>query len=254
MKKAVLFSVLGTLGAWGTVAAAEEVGRVISSTPVIQQVAVARQVCNNQPMAVQQPSSGAGAAVGMIAGGLLGNTIGHGSGRAAATLIGALGGAAVGNNIEGGSGNYVQNVPQCSTQTSYENRTVAYNVVYEYGGKEFSVQMPYDPGSAIRLQVTPVAANAPSSFEGSYANNPNPAPPGTAVGVIVGQPVAPTPAYPAAYPAHPGAYPGYPGAYPAYPAAYPAYPAYYYPRPYFYPPIGLSLGFNFSGGHRHHRR
>lgn len=253
MKKAVLFSVVGALSAWGSVAAAQEVGRVISSSPVIQQVAVARQICNNQPMAVQQPNSGGGAAIGMIAGGLLGNTIGHGTGRAAATLIGALGGAAVGNNIEG-SGNYVQNVPQCSTQTTYENRTVAYNVVYEYGGKEFSVQMPYDPGSTIRLQVTPMASNAPSPADGNYANSPNAAPPGTAMGVIVGQqPVATMPAYPAAYPAYP-AYPAYSAPYPAYyPNAYPAYPAYYNPRPYFYPPIGLSLGFNWSGGH-HHRR
>ncbi len=242
MKKAVLFSVLGALSAWGTVAAAEEVGRVISSMPVIQQVAVARQVCNNQPVPVQQPNSGGGAVVGMIAGGLLGNTIGHGTGRAAATLIGALGGAAVGNNIEG-SANYVQNVPQCTTQTTYENRTVAYNVVYEYAGKEFSVQMPYDPGSTVRLQVTPVAANEPPPV---YTPTPSAAP-GTAVGVIVGQPMTSAPAYPIAYPAQ--------QAYPAYPSyqAYPAYPPYYYSRPYFYPPIGLSLGFNFSGGHRHHR-
>lgn len=232
MKKAVLYSAMGVLSAWGTVAAAEEIGRVISSAPVIQQVAVPRQVCNNQPMAVQQPNSGGGAALGMIAGGLVGNTIGHGTGRAAATLIGALGGAAVGNNIEG-SGSYLQNVPQCTTQTYYENRTVAYNVVYEYAGKEFSVQMPYEPGSTIRLQLTPVGSNAPSPAEGTHA-----APPGTAVGVILGQPMVAGPAYPMV-------------AGPAYPMAYPAYPVYDYPRPYFYPPIGLSLGFNFSGGHHY---
>jgi uncharacterized protein YcfJ len=228
MKKAVLFSAMGALSAWSTMAAAEEVGRVISSTPVIQQVAVPRQICNNQPVAVQQPNSGGGAALGAVVGGLAGNTIGHGTGRAAATLLGVLGGAAVGNSIEG-SGNYVQNVPQCSTQTTYENRTVAYNVVYEYGGKDFSVQMPYDPGSTIRLQLTPVGTNAPAPADANYAAAPATAAPGTAVGVIVGQPMVA----------------------PAYPVAYPAYPAYYYPRPYYYPPIGLSLGFNFSSGHHH---
>lgn len=247
MKKAVLFSAMGALAAWSTGATAQEVGRVISSTPVIQQVAVPRQVCSHQPMVVQQPNSGGGAALGMIAGGLVGNTIGHGSGRAAATLIGALGGAAVGNSIEG-SANQVQTVPNCTTQTSHENRTVAYNVVYEYAGKEFSVQMPYDPGPTVRVQVTPTAMNEaqPSAATSTVeAGEPRSAVPGTAVGVIVGQPTG-TPVYPAAYPA-------YPAAYPAYPAAYPAYP-YYYPRPYFYPPIGLSLGFGFSGGHRHHHR
>jgi outer membrane lipoprotein SlyB len=48
-------------------------------------------------------NSQAGAALGAVAGGLLGNQIGHGSGRAAATILGALGGAAVGNNIAGGN-------------------------------------------------------------------------------------------------------------------------------------------------------
>ena len=84
MKKAVLFSAIGLLAGAGPVFAVEEVGRVISSTPVIQQVAVPRQVCNNQPMVVQQPNSGAGAVLGAIAGGLLGNQIGHGGGRARA--------------------------------------------------------------------------------------------------------------------------------------------------------------------------
>lgn len=38
----------------------------------------------------------------------------------------------------------------------YENRTVAYNVVYEYAGKQYAVQMPNDPGPSIQLQLTPV--------------------------------------------------------------------------------------------------
>jgi len=101
MKKAVLFSTMGLLATVGHSAFAQEVGRVISSTPVIQQVAVPRQVCNSQPMAVQQPNSGAGAVLGAIAGGAAGNAIGHGSGRAAATILGLVGGAALGNNIEG---------------------------------------------------------------------------------------------------------------------------------------------------------
>jgi uncharacterized protein YcfJ len=224
MKKAVLFSTLGALAAWGSIASAQEFGRVLSSTPVVQQVPVSRQICNDQPMSVQQPRSGAGAALGGIVGGVAGNQIGHGSGRAAATLLGALGGAMVGNNIEG-SNNYVQNVPQCSTQTSYENRTVAYNVAYEYGGKQYNVQMPNDPGQTIALQVTPAGAPAQAAADTTaYAGQS-----GQAVGVIVGQ-QAPVAVYP----------------------AYPSYPAYY--PGYYYPPVGVSLGFGFfGGGHRHWR-
>jgi uncharacterized protein YcfJ len=251
MKKALFCSAAGILAAFGTQAHAEEVGRVISSTPVIQQVAVPRQVCNNQPMAVQQPNSGAGALLGGIAGGAVGNTIGHGSGRAAATAIGLVGGALLGNNVEG-SGSYVQNVQQCSTQTFYENRTTGYNVVYEYAGKEFTAHMPYDPGATIRLQLTPMASNMPAAQAPQPANMQPAAPerrpgavPGTPVGVIVGSPTGTPLMAPAPINSYTTVYPAYPYAYPAYPA----YPA-YYARPMFYgPPLGISLNL----GYIHHR-
>lgn len=229
MKKAFLVSAMATLAGWGTFASAQEVGRVISSTPVIQQVAVPRQVCSNQPMVVQQPNTGAGAVMGGIAGGAMGNAIGGGSGRAAATVLGLVGGALLGNNIEG-SGGRVANVQQCATETTYENRTVGYNVAYEYGGKQYNVQMPYDPGPTIRVQVTPVGSNEAPPAEPGYGN-----PPGTPLGVIVGPPM------------------GQPMVAAPPPVVYaPPYPAYYYPQPYYYPPVGLSLNFGYSN-HRHWR-
>ena len=33
----------------------------------------------------------------------------------------------------------------------------AYNVVYEYAGQQYSVQLPYDPGAYVSLQIAPVA-------------------------------------------------------------------------------------------------
>jgi uncharacterized protein YcfJ len=242
MKKSVLFAALGGMAVFAGTAGAQEVGRVLSATPVVQQVAVPRQVCSNQPMMVQQPNSGAGAVVGGIAGGAVGNTIGHGSGRAAATAIGIIGGALLGNNIEG-SGRQVQNVQQCSTQTSYENRTMGYNVVYEYAGREYNTQMPYDPGPTIRLQVTPLAANeeAPDTAGyGSYGQQNMAPPPMQQVQSV--QPAVVAGAVAPGYPVY-----GAP--------AYPMYaPAPYYPA-YGPAPIGLSLGIGFSsGGHRHHGR
>ena len=50
----------------------------------------------------------------------------------------------------------------CSTQNFYENRTVAYNVVYEFNGKQYNVQMPQDPGPTVRLQVTPMISSTQS--------------------------------------------------------------------------------------------
>ena len=144
-----------------TLAQAEEVGRVISSTPIIQQVAVPRQVCSQQQVAVQAPKSGAGAAMGAIAGGAIGNSIGRGEGNALATAIGLFGGAILGNKIEGAPSAEVRQVQSCSTQNFYENRAVSYHVVYEYAGKQYSVQMPQDPGPTVRLQITPVVSQTP---------------------------------------------------------------------------------------------
>lgn len=153
MKKLLILCAMGLAGA-GTMA--QEVGRVLSATPVVQQVAVPRQVCNNEAVPVTPSRSGAGAAIGAIAGGVVGNAIGHGGGRAAATVIGLVGGAIVGDRVEGAPQTQYQTVQNCSTQTFYESRAVSYNVVYDYAGKQYSVQMPNDPGPTVQLQVTPV--------------------------------------------------------------------------------------------------
>jgi uncharacterized protein YcfJ len=151
-------------------ALAQDMGRVVSSTPVITQVAVPRQVCAQEVQQVQTVTpaskSGAGALMGAIAGGGMGNAVGQGSGRAAATALGLFFGAVVGDKVEGGSAAQVsttqQTVNRCSTQNFLENRTTAYNVVYEYAGKQYSVQMPQDPGPSIQLQVAPVAPVLPA--------------------------------------------------------------------------------------------
>jgi uncharacterized protein YcfJ len=150
-------------------AQAQEVGKVISSTPIIQQVAVPRQVCNTQQVVTEGQKSGAGAVMGAIAGGAVGNQIGGGSGRAAATMLGIFGGAILGDNIEGGGTPEVKNVQSCSQQMFYENRTMAYNVVYEFAGKQYTVQMPQDPGPTVRLQITPMV---PAANNTNYGNVP----------------------------------------------------------------------------------
>ncbi len=195
---------------------AQEVGRVISSTPVVQQVGQPRTVCTTEQVEVQVPKSGAGALMGAIAGGAMGNAVGGGGGKAAATMIGIFGGAIVGDNIEGAPMSQTQNVQRCGSQTFYENRTVAYNVVYEYAGKQHSVQMPNDPGPTVQLQVTPVGAISQGT------NNPPP--------VTYEQGVHTQPVY----------------TQPNVVMVQPAYPV--YQQPYYYPPVRLNLGFGYWGG------
>jgi uncharacterized protein YcfJ len=201
--------------------------RVVSSTPVVQQVAVPRQVCSNETVIAPAPRSGAGALMGAIAGGAAGNAIGNGGGRAAATMLGLVGGAILGDRIEGPN-QQLQNVQNCTTQTYYENRTSHFNVVYEYQGAQYNAQMPSDPGLYVRLKVTPVGAveSAPQPAQPQTYYQPAP----------VAQPVYVQPV--------------------AAPIVYPAYnpQPYYAPAPY-YAPIGLSLNLGYSrgfGGHRHH--
>jgi uncharacterized protein YcfJ len=97
-----------------SVSLAQDVGRVISTTPIIQQVGQPRNVCTTEQVSVQPQKSGAGALLGAIAGGAMGNAIGGGAGTAAATVIGLMGGAIVGDSIEGAPMAHVQNVQRCS--------------------------------------------------------------------------------------------------------------------------------------------
>jgi uncharacterized protein YcfJ len=156
MKTSTLALLLLTAG----FAQAQEVGRVISRTALYQQVAVPRQVCSQTPVAVQNPSSGAGALMGAIAGGVVGSQMGGGTGQALATMAGVIGGAMMGDRIEN-PGSQIQNQTTCTTQSVYENRLIGFNVVYEYAGKQYSVQLPQDPGPTIQLQVTPVGLSQP---------------------------------------------------------------------------------------------
>ena len=157
MKTLTLALLLCTAG----FAQAQEVGNVLSRTAVYQQVAVPRQICSQTPVAVQNPSSGGGALMGAIAGGALGHQIGGGTGQALATMAGLIGGAMVGDRIEN-PGSQIQNQTSCTTQGVYENRLVGYNVVYEYAGKQYTVQLPQDPGPTLQLQVTPVGMSQPA--------------------------------------------------------------------------------------------
>jgi uncharacterized protein YcfJ len=229
MKKIILLTVLA---ATAGLSAAQDMGKVLSSTAIITQVGVPRQVCSTQTVPVQSQKSGAGAVMGALAGGAIGNSVGGGDGRAIATVLGLVGGALLGDRIEGAPAPQTQNVQSCSTQTFYENRTTGYNVVYEYAGKQYQVQMPNDPGPFVRLQIAPVApsSQAPISGNTTYVQ------PEVAQTVVTQQVVT----QPVLVAAAPVAYVAYPG---------------YYARPY-YPPVGVNLNFGWSngyGGNRHWR-
>jgi uncharacterized protein YcfJ len=244
MKKVFVLSLVSASSLLAFNASAQDIlARVLSSTPVVQQVAVPRQVCNNQQVVTQTPKSGGGAFLGAIAGGAAGNAVGPGGGKALATMIGLVGGAIVGDRIEGG-GSQLQNVQQCSTQTFYENRASHYNVVYEYQGTQYNVQMQQDPGPYVKLQVTPVGAMAPGAApQPGFAQ-----PPATSPQTLLQQEPVPY-----------AAQPGYVVQQPVYagPVVVQSAPVYYgqpyYARPYYGPSISLGFSRSYGYGHSHGR-
>ena len=161
------------LAAAGGAALATEYGTVVSSTPVLAQVLVSRQDCRDEQRALAPRTSGGGALLGALVGGAIGNSFGSGAGRAAATGLGVIAGAAIGDQTEAaGQPQGADSVRVCQPTARYENRTLGYDVVYDYNGQRYSARMARDPGPhvALNVSVAPVGAGVPAAPE--YAPPP----------------------------------------------------------------------------------
>jgi hypothetical protein len=117
-----------------------------------------------------------------------------------------------------------------------QNQPTAYNVVYEYAGKRYNVQLPRDPGKYVQLQVTPVGSQQSQQAQQYEQLIDIPAP------VIQPQTVYVQPAPQVVYAPQPMVY------------QQPYYPTTYV-NPYIYPAIGIGLGYaayrgGYFGGHR----
>jgi uncharacterized protein YcfJ len=166
-------------------APAFEMARVVSVDPIVEpSQPVASQQCWSEPTrsyasqgggypnayrdpyAPRAQTTGGGALIGAIAGGVLGNSVGDGDGRKAATVIGAVLGGTIGNNIERNgryrndpyrtqAASYPQQVQRCRTVTTQvrDERVVGYRVGYEYAGRRYETMTDYHPGSEIRVRV-----------------------------------------------------------------------------------------------------
>lgn len=154
---------------------ATEMARVVNKVVLQEQVAVPRRVCRDEAVTTPGRTSGAGAALGAVAGGAVGNQIGGGNGRAAATAIGLIGGAMLGNSIESPGTARTEVVQRCTNESVVETRVRGYQVTYEYAGKSYQVEMPYDPGNSLAIQITPVI-NGPQPVGAAYPPAPQPMP------------------------------------------------------------------------------
>jgi uncharacterized protein YcfJ len=137
--------------------------RVRSVEPQYESVAVPRSECTSQLVSEVRHTSGerdyGGAVLGGVAGALVGNQVGRGHGREAATALGAVVGAFAGDRISNGNRpqQYVEvprEVTSCRTVNDVQTRLTGYRVGYEYRGQHLTTFMTEHPGTQLQVRVS----------------------------------------------------------------------------------------------------
>lgn len=142
---------------------------VVKSVAVTQKVEVPREECRDVTVTRQRPVQDqnriAGKAIGAIVGGVLGNQVGGGNGKKAATVVGAVAGGYAGdriqNNMQKGD-TYTTTEQRCQTVYDVREDVIGYDVTYRLNDEEKLVRMSFDPGQKIplkdgQLDLTPPA-------------------------------------------------------------------------------------------------
>ena len=173
MKRSAILCLTTLLLAAGAQAQSfNDTARVRTVQPQYENVSVPRNECTNQWVTEQQPVTSSrnygGLAIGGIAGAVLGNQVGGGRGRDAATAVGAVVGALAGEHLANqnswGGGGYQQasqpqqrQVQSCRTVNDVQSRLTGYQVEYEYRGQVYSTVTRENPGRtlAVRVSVEP---------------------------------------------------------------------------------------------------
>jgi uncharacterized protein YcfJ len=146
--------------------------RVVDVDPIVRHVRVSypKRECWNETRYEEVQSGGPRPVAGsMILGGIigaaLGNQVGRGDGRRAATVAGAVIGSAIGHDVgERRNARYASpvytesrpyDVQRCEVRNeeSFEDRVDGYRVTYEYCGRRQTMVLPYDPGDRVRVRV-----------------------------------------------------------------------------------------------------
>ncbi|MGF6332494.1 uncharacterized protein YcfJ [Pseudomonas sp. BS3782 TE3695] len=146
----------GAVATYNLVKSGPEYAQVLAVEPVKTQIKTPREVCKDVTVTRQAPVKDqhqiAGTVVGALAGGLLGNQIGGGTGKKIATVAGAVGGGYAGNKVQEGMqerDTYTTTQTRCNTVNDISDKVVGYDVRYSLDGKEGKVRMDRDPGNQI---------------------------------------------------------------------------------------------------------
>lgn len=136
--------------------------RVVSITPEYDRVSTPRQECYDEyetgrPYNRSGDRSYGGSVIGGITGAIVGNQIGGGHGKEAATALGAITGAIIGDRMQNRNNSETwepRTARHCRNIEQWENRVAGYRVVYEYGGRRYAAMMPNNPGNYVQVRVS----------------------------------------------------------------------------------------------------
>lgn len=157
MKRIIALVLCG--GVFSSVAMADlfDKADVISVSPRFRTYTVPRTDCWNESSPAASGDRGyAGAVIGGVTGALLGNQVGKGKGKTAATATGAVAGAITGDRVQNGSTTQTasaSSTKHCTTVNEEKQQPDGFDVTYNYAGKVQTDRLGYNPGSTVKVRV-----------------------------------------------------------------------------------------------------
>ena len=112
------------------------------------------QECIEEPVVVHDSPRPGSALLGAVVGGVLGNTVGKGDGRTAATVVGAVAGGAIGS-AAGRGRTYETTAANCHDVVTVDQARpiLGYDIEYRYRGDVYASRLNYDPGERLRVRI-----------------------------------------------------------------------------------------------------
>ncbi len=167
---AVAVTAIGGVAGYKALNPEPEFAEVLAVEPVSETTKTPKEVCSdvvvNEQAPVKDPNRIAGTAVGAVAGGLLGNQVGGGTGRTLATVAGAAAGGYAGNQVQKNlqeKNTVSRTETRCKTVYESHTRTVGYDVRYRLGKEEGQVRMDHQPGPRIPVKDGQLQLDAPAA-------------------------------------------------------------------------------------------
>ncbi len=149
----------GAVATYSLVDVGPKYADVLAVQALKETVRTPREVCNqvvvNHRAPVRDQNQIAGTVIGALAGGLLGNQVGGGSGKKIATVAGAAAGGYAGNKVQQNmqaSDTYATTETRCKTVTDTSEKVVGYDVEYRLGEQVGRVRMDHQPGPRIPVK------------------------------------------------------------------------------------------------------